>query len=160
MELGLTRYAGGFQATLGFFNRCTTRTKTASEILDLLSSALAAEGVKIDFGQTPRPGPDGTKEIEIDPHRLQSSVGNYFITVSVRIDQENNDRECNGFIPEERDGGFGIMLQAIVQSEKERRWGEDDMFCREVYNSGHLADPSCNLEIAVAEIKRIIQGLT
>lgn len=158
-KLGLTHLVGGFQATLGFFSRSVTRSKTAHDILDLLSAALAAEGVKIDFARTTQLNSNGEPETVINPYRLESSIGPYLVGVSVRIDQENSNRECNGFIPEEREGGFGIMLETIVQSEKQRRWGVDKMFCREVYNSSHIADPSCDLEIAVAEIKRIIKGM-
>jgi hypothetical protein len=151
MELGLTPNVDGFQSTLGFFNRRTTRTKTATGILELLSAALAEERINIDFMQL-KMSADGL-EVEVDPFHLQMSMGEWLVTISVRIDQENHYRECNGFIPEECNGGFGVML---VVGDIEHR---GDLYCREVFNSSHLADPSCNLEIAVAEIKRIVKGL-
>jgi len=145
VELGLTQYLGGLQATIGYFSTHTTHTTTATCILELLKAALDDQQIKVDFRQKDTKG-------KKDFYVLEACVNECIVPIAVRIDQENYNANCNGFIPEEKEGGFGILLRVRIEDHY-------DEFCREIYNSGHIADPDCDLEIAVAEIKKIIDAL-
>lgn len=147
VELGLVhQYFGSLQGDIGYFSTHVTRTTTATCILRLLKAALDEQQIKVDFR------PKDAKGEEIDFYALEACVNEYVVSIAVRIDQENHNTRCNGFIPEEKEGGFGVLLRVRIKDDYHE-------FCREIYNSGHIADPDCDLEIAVAEIKKIIDVL-
>jgi len=148
-KLGLSCHAGGFQTGVGYFATKLTESPAATAILELLKDALNERGVPIKFNQIRHSrGPGGH---DPDPSSLVMSVGEHNIKIAVRINNEGNDRQFCGFVPEETSGGFGIMI--FVQK------GDYDYYFKEISCATHYADPSFDPEVAVDEIEKIINGL-
>lgn len=149
-KLGLSCHTGGFQTGVGYFATKLTRSPAATAILELFKDALNERGIPIEFNKIKHGR--GKGGYDPDPFALVMPCGNHEIKIATRIDNDGDDRQFCGFVPEETSGGFGIMIYV-------QRKDSQDYFFKEISCASHYADPSFDPEGAVDDIQQLVEDL-
>jgi hypothetical protein len=154
--LGLTPDAGGMQLGAGYYGTVTC-TDMSAELLQLMVEVLNERGIDARIDKRESSIHPGTFS---KPGYFRIAVGEMKMIVGIRTGPSSPREGCLGFMPEGRDGNFGIELiitdvPAPSRREYETHEWDATVWCKDILNASCLQDPSCDIDGAVDEIERI-----